>query len=114
MNKYKLINIFSNRFPREIEDFLNTHPNILETHVIGIPDFRMGEEIVAFIRLKDSSKLLTRDDIKSFCKDKLSHFKIPRFVIVVEEFPRTVSGKVQKFKFFKTFESELKKVVEPK
>lgn len=103
-----------NLFPREIEDFLNTHPNILETHVIGIPDERMGEEVGAFIRLKDNSKPLTRDDIKTFCKDKLSHFKIPRYVIVVDEFPRTVSGKVQKFKFFQTFESELKKVVESK
>jgi medium-chain acyl-CoA ligase, mitochondrial len=115
-----------NLFPREIEDFLNTHPNIIETHVvswyakincslliiqtlqIGIPEERMGEEVGAFIRLKDPTKPLTRIEIKEFCKDKLSHFKIPRYVVMVDEFPRTASGKVQKFKFFKTFEKELK------
>jgi medium-chain acyl-CoA ligase, mitochondrial len=70
----------------------------------------MGEEVGAFIRLKDTSKPLTRDDIKEFCRGKLSHFKIPRYIVVVEEFPRTVSGKVQKFKFLKTFENELKNI----
>lgn len=98
-----------NLFPREIEDFLNTHENILEAHVIGIPDERMGEEVGAFIRIKDKSKLVTRDDIKKFSAGKLSHYKIPRYVVIVKEFPRTVSGKVQKFKFLKDYESELKK-----
>lgn len=100
-----------NLFPREIEDFLNTHPNIIETHVIGIPDERLGEEVGAFVRLKDASKPLTRNDIKEFYKGKLSHFKIPRYFVIVEEFPRTVSGKVQKFKFFETFKSKLSEVM---
>lgn len=63
----------------------------------------MGEEVAAFIRLKDPSKTLNRDDIKAFCAGKLSHFKIPRYVTLVDEFPRTVSGKVQKFKLLDAF-----------
>lgn len=100
-----------NLFPREIEDFLSTHPNIMETHVIGIPDERLGEEVGAFIRLKDASQDLTRDDIKEFCKGKLSYFKIPRYIVIVDEFPRTVSGKIQKFKFFEAFKTELSQVM---
>lgn len=68
----------------------------------------MGEEVGAFIRLKDSSKQLTCDDIRAFCKGKLSHFKIPRYNVVVKEFPRTASGKIQKFRFLEVFEGEIK------
>ncbi|CAO1348241.1 unnamed protein product [Diamesa hyperborea] len=100
-----------NLFPREIEDFLNTHPNVAETHVIGIPDERMGEEVGAFIRLKDPSKPLTREDVKKFCSGSLAHFKIPRYVVIVENFPKTLSGKVQKFKFVEEFSEELKKIL---
>ncbi|CRK94406.1 CLUMA_CG007913, isoform A [Clunio marinus] len=82
-----------NLYPREIEDFLNSHPDIIETHVIGIPDERLGEEVAAFIRVKDNSTHVTQNDIKEFCSGKLAHFKVPRFVIIVDEFPRTVSGK---------------------
>ncbi|KAG5674730.1 hypothetical protein PVAND_004682 [Polypedilum vanderplanki] len=96
-----------NLFPREIEDFLNTHEDILETHVIGIPDERMGEEVGAFIRVKDKTKKLTREEIKKFCKGKLSHFKIPRYVIIVDEFPKTTSGKIQKFKFPEMYAKEI-------
>ena len=97
-----------NLFPREIEDFLNTHPNVAETHVIGVPDERMGEELGAFIRLKDASKVLTRLDIKKFCSGSLAHFKIPKYVVIVEDFPKTLSGKVQKFKFLTQFSEEIK------
>lgn len=99
-----------NLFPREIEDFLNTHPNVAETHVIGIPDERMGEEVGAFIRLKDSSKPLTRDDVKKFCSGSLAHFKIPKYVVNVKDFPKTLSGKVQKFKFLTEFSEEMKMI----
>jgi fatty-acyl-CoA synthase len=67
----------------------------------------MGEEVTAYIRLKDNSKSLTRNEIKEFCKGKISHFKVPRFVIVVDDFPRTVSGKIQKFKFMSMFAEKL-------
>ncbi|XP_053960304.1 medium-chain acyl-CoA ligase ACSF2, mitochondrial-like [Anastrepha ludens] len=87
-----------NIFPKEIEDFLNSHPKIIETHVIGVPDERMGEECCAFVRLADGVESITREEVKEFAKGKLAHFKIPRFVIPINEFPRTTSGKIQKFK----------------
>lgn len=99
-----------NLFPREIEDFLNTHPNVRETHVIGIPDEKMGEAVGAFIKLKDETKSLTRDEIKEFCKGKLSHFKVPQYVVIVDHFPRTTSGKVQKVKFLEFYADEIKKL----
>lgn len=99
-----------NLFPREIEDFLNMHPNVRESHVIGIHDEKMGEEVGAFIKRKDSALPLTKDDIKEFCKGKLSHFKVPRYVIVVDDFPRTTSGKVQKVKFLEFYKNEIKKL----
>lgn len=68
----------------------------------------MGEEVGAFIRLKDSSKPLTQRDVANFCKGILAHFKIPKFVITVDEFPRTPSGKVVKYKFLETFGDKIK------
>ncbi|KAI9586319.1 medium-chain acyl-CoA ligase ACSF2, mitochondrial [Glossina fuscipes] len=95
-----------NIFPKEIEDFLNTHPNILETHVIGVPDERMGEEICAFVRLTDTAGEITRTKLKEFCKGRLAHFKVPYYVIAVKEFPKTTSGKIQKFKLLQQFEEK--------
>lgn len=69
----------------------------------GIPDERMGEEVGAFLRLKNSTKLLTREEVKDFCQGKMSHFKIPRYIVIVDEFPKTLTGKIQKFKFLETF-----------
>lgn len=68
----------------------------------------MGEEIAAFLRLKDGIKSLSLKDIKEFCKGRISHFKVPRYIIIVDEFPRTISGKVQKFKFLKVFEEKIR------
>lgn len=96
-----------NIFPREIEDFLNTHPSIDETHVIGISDERMGEEVAAFVRLKNENLKITRDEIVEFCQGKLSHFKIPKFIFTVNEFPKTISGKVQKFRFLEVFKNQI-------
>uniref|UniRef100_A0A1I8PCV2 Medium-chain acyl-CoA ligase ACSF2, mitochondrial n=1 Tax=Stomoxys calcitrans TaxID=35570 RepID=A0A1I8PCV2_STOCA len=103
--KEMLIRGGENIFPREIEDFLNTHENIIETHVIGVPDERMGEEICAFVRLHDDTQPMNRDVLKQFCKGKLSHFKVPRYVVSVQEFPKTTSGKIQKFKLLEHFKS---------
>jgi medium-chain acyl-CoA ligase, mitochondrial len=80
-------------------------------HNLGIPDERLGEEVGAFVRLKDNSKPLTRDEVKEFCHGKLSYFKVPRYVVTVNEFPRTLSGKIQKFKFMDVFAEQLKGVV---
>lgn len=88
--------------PKEIEDFMNTHPDILETHVVGIPDERLGEVICAFIRLADG-KTLTQKELAAFCKGKIAHFKVPKYLRVCEAFPKTTSGKVQKFKLREQF-----------
>ncbi|XP_030064211.1 medium-chain acyl-CoA ligase ACSF2, mitochondrial [Microcaecilia unicolor] len=86
-----------NIYPAEIEQFLHTHPNIQEAQVIGVRDPKMGEEVCACIRLKTDDEC-SAEDIKAFCKGKISHFKIPRYIVFMKEFPLTVSGKIQKFK----------------
>ncbi|XP_054709150.1 medium-chain acyl-CoA ligase ACSF2, mitochondrial-like [Uloborus diversus] len=86
-----------NLYPAEIENFLATHPDILEVHIVGLPDERMGEELCAWIALK-GDKTMTKEEVKEFCKGKISHFKIPRYIEFVTEFPKTTSGKIQKFK----------------
>ena len=83
-----------NIFPKEIEDFLYTHPKIQDVHVIGVPDTKYGEELCAWVKLKDHT---TSDEIKSFCTAQLAYFKVPRYIRIVNQFPLTVTGKVQKF-----------------
>ncbi|MHB8450196.1 MAG: AMP-binding protein [Mycobacteriales bacterium] len=85
-----------NVYPREIEEFLYTHPDIAEAQVIGVPDERYGEEVMAWIRMKEGRPSLTAPDIQAFCAGRLAHYKVPRYVRVVEEFPMTVTGKVRK------------------
>jgi fatty-acyl-CoA synthase len=86
-----------NVYPREIEEFLMTHDGIEAVQVTGVPDPKFGEEIIAWISLKDGAKL-TEDDVKQFCQGKIAHYKVPRYVRLSEDFPMTVTGKVQKFK----------------
>jgi fatty-acyl-CoA synthase len=86
-----------NVYPREIEEFLYGHPLVADVQVVGVPDARYGEELCAWIRLKDG-ETASEDDIKQFCRGRLAHFKIPRYVVFVDEFPMTVTGKIQKFK----------------
>jgi fatty-acyl-CoA synthase len=83
--------------PREIEEFLHTHPAVLDVQVVGLPDERFGEEVCAWVRLKPGAAL-TEEGLKAFCRDQIAHYKVPRYVVFVEEFPTTVTGKVQKFK----------------
>jgi fatty-acyl-CoA synthase len=85
-----------NVYPREIEEFLYTHPDILDAQVIGVPDERYGEELMAWIRLRPGATPLTADALREFCSGKLAHYKIPRYVHLVDEFPMTVTGKVRK------------------
>ena len=87
-----------NLFPLEIEERLLHHPEVAEAYVVGVPDDRMGEELCAWIKLHANSKGVTEQDIKDFCKETLAHFKIPRYILFVKEFPQTVTGKIQKFK----------------
>ena len=84
-----------NIYPREIEEFLYSHPAIADAQVIGVPDERYGEEIMAWVQLVPGAEL-TEDELKDFCRDKIAHFKIPRYVRFVSEFPMTVTGKVRK------------------
>jgi fatty-acyl-CoA synthase len=85
-----------NVYPREIEEYLYSHPAVADVQVIGVPDPRYGEEIMAWVCLKDGMSA-TEDDIKDFCRGKIAHYKVPRYVKFVDSFPMTVTGKVQKF-----------------
>jgi fatty-acyl-CoA synthase len=85
-----------NVYPREIEEFLYTHPDIVDAQVIGVPDEKYGEELMAWVRLREGADELTADALQEFCAGKLAHYKIPRYVHVVDEFPMTVTGKVRK------------------
>jgi len=84
-----------NIYPREIEEFLYTHPDVTDAQVIGVPDERFGEVIMAWIQL-ESGATLTEDDIRTFCDGKIAHFKVPQYIRFVTEFPMTVTGKVRK------------------
>ncbi|HET8559260.1 MAG TPA: AMP-binding protein [Marmoricola sp.] len=85
-----------NVYPREIEEFLYTHPDILDVQVIGVPDERYGEELCAWIKLREGAQVLGADEVREFCTGKLAHYKIPRYVMLVDEFPMTVTGKIRK------------------
>ena len=85
-----------NVYPREIEEFLYTHPKIADVQVFGVPDERYGEEICAWVRLR-AGESLTEEEVRGFCHGQIAHYKIPRYVRFVDEFPMTVTGKMQKF-----------------
>jgi fatty-acyl-CoA synthase len=85
-----------NVYPREIEEFLYTHPDIEDAQVIGVPDEKYGEEICAWVRMKPGRDPLDADAVRAFATGKLAHYKIPRYVRVVDEFPMTVTGKIRK------------------
>lgn len=95
-----------NLFPKEIEDFLYTHPDISDVQVIGLPDLRYGEELCACIILHEHHQS-DEESIRSFCKDHISHNKVPRYVKFFSEFPMTASGKAQKFKLQEIMRAEL-------
>ncbi|NWW30226.1 ACSF2 synthetase, partial [Panurus biarmicus] len=95
-----------NIYPAELEQFLHTHPKVEEVQVVGVKDLRMGEEICACIRLR-AGQDCTEEEIKAFCKGKISHFKIPHYVVFVNQYPLTVSGKIQKYKLREQMEKHL-------
>ena len=82
--------------PREIEELLHTHPDIVDSHVIGVPDARYGEELMAMVKLRDGASGLTIETLREFCSGQIAKFKIPRYLRIVDEFPMTVTGKVRK------------------
>jgi fatty-acyl-CoA synthase len=85
-----------NVYPREVEEFLYTHPDVADVQVIGVPDATYGEELMAWVVLRPGADPLTADTVRDFCTGKLAHYKIPRYVHVVDGFPMTVTGKVRK------------------
>jgi fatty-acyl-CoA synthase len=85
-----------NIYPREVEEFLYTHPDILDAQVIGVPDAKYGEELMAWVRLRPGAAPITAESLREFCSGKLAHYKIPRYVHITDEFPMTVTGKVRK------------------
>jgi len=95
-----------NIYPREIEEFLHHHPKIADVYVIGVPDEKYGEEIMAWVKVAPG-QALTEDEIKDFCKGKIAHFKIPRYVKFTDDFPINISGKIQKYKMRETSIKEL-------
>jgi fatty-acyl-CoA synthase len=86
-----------NVYPREIEEFLYSHPDIVDVQVIGVPDLKYGEEIMAWVKLREGTSL-DAPGLRAFCEGRIAHYKIPRYVHVTDDFPMTVTGKVQKFK----------------
>jgi fatty-acyl-CoA synthase len=85
-----------NVYPKEIEDFLHTHPDIEDVQVVGVPDEKYGEELCAWIKVKSGRPPLDSEAVRAFATGKLAHYKIPRYVMVVDAFPMTVTGKVRK------------------
>jgi fatty-acyl-CoA synthase len=105
-SKEMIIRGGENIYPREIEEFLHGHPSIADVAVVGVPDSRYGEVPMAWITLSEGAGL-TEPELKDFCRDRIAHFKVPRYMKVVDEFPMTVTGKVQKFKMRDCAISEL-------
>jgi fatty-acyl-CoA synthase len=95
-----------NVYPREVEEFLYTHPAIEDVQVIGVPDEKYGEELCAWVKLRPGTEL-TGEDVRAFCVGKIAHYKVPRYVHFTQDFPMTVTGKVQKFKMREASIAEL-------
>jgi fatty-acyl-CoA synthase len=95
-----------NIYPREIEEFLYTHPDVEDVQVIGVPDEKYGEELVAWIKPRPGASIDV-DAVRAFCDGKIAHYKIPRYVKTVEEFPMTVTGKIRKVEMREVSVAEL-------
>ena len=86
-----------NIYPRELEEFLYTHSKVADVQVVGLPDAKLGETVAVWVRLK-AGESMTEDELREFCRGRIAHFKIPQHIRFVDEFPMTVTGKIQKFK----------------
>ena len=104
--KDMLIRGGENIYPREIEEYLYTHPDIDQVEIIGVPDKKLGEQVCAWIKTVEG-KSLTDEEVRDYCKEKIAHFKIPYYIRFVDSFPMTVTGKVQKFKMREIMIEEL-------
>ena len=98
-----------NIYPKEIEEYLLNHPGVEDCQVIGVVNEKYGEEVCAVVKVKTSyGKIVEKEEIVNFCKKKIAHYKIPKFVKFVENYPMTVTGKIQKYKIRELIETELK------
>ncbi|MCK0509000.1 AMP-binding protein [Aromatoleum anaerobium] len=95
-----------NLYPREIEEFLYRHPKILDVQVVGVPDAKYGEELCAWIIVRDGEEL-SADEVRAFCQGQIAHYKVPRYIKFVDAFPMTVTGKIQKFQIREQMKREL-------
>jgi fatty-acyl-CoA synthase len=95
-----------NIYPREIEEYLYTHPHVLDVQVVGVPSVKYGEEVCACVRLRPGTKA-TAEEIIDFCKGKIARFKVPKYVTFVDDYPKTASGKIQKYKMREALTIEL-------
>jgi fatty-acyl-CoA synthase len=95
-----------NIYPREVEEFLFTHPAVAQAAVFGVPDPKFVEELCAWVKLKPGAAI-SGEELRQYCRGQLAHFKVPRYVRLVEEFPQTVSGKIQKYKMREVMVAEL-------
>lgn len=95
-----------NVYPREVEEFLFTNPKVADVQVFGVPDLRFGEEVIAWVKLKQGTSA-TAEEIRDFCRGQIAHYKIPRYIKFVNEFPMTVTGKIQKYKMRDVMVEEL-------
>jgi fatty-acyl-CoA synthase len=86
-----------NVYPREIEEFLYSHPHVSEVQVIGVPDLKYGEEICAWVRLREG-ETTSAEQLREYCRGQIAHYKIPKYIRFTAEFPTTVTGKIQKFR----------------
>jgi len=95
-----------NLYPREFEEFLYRHPKILDVQVVGVPDQKYGEELCAWIIVREGEEL-TADEVRTFCNGQIAHHKVPRYIKFVDSFPMTVTGKIQKFQIREQMKREL-------
>ena len=95
-----------NVYPREVEEFLYTHPDVADVQVIGVPDARYGEELMAWVKLREGAAV-TEEELRAYCREQIAHFKVPRYVRFTDDFPMTVTGKVQKFRLREVAIAEL-------
>jgi fatty-acyl-CoA synthase len=93
-------------FPREVEEFLFSHPKIAEAYIVGVPDAYYGEQVMAWVKLK-TGQTLTAEELQRFCHGQIMDYKIPKYVKFVDDFPKTVTGKVQKFRMREISTEEL-------
>ncbi|MBP2658739.1 MAG: Long-chain-fatty-acid--CoA ligase, partial [Firmicutes bacterium] len=83
--------------PREIEEFIYTHPKVKDVQVVGVPSEKYGEEVMAFIQIKPGNSI-TEEELKEYCREKIARYKIPKYIAFVDDYPITASGKIQKYK----------------